>query len=233
MSTAAVDTQSQATGSEAIDGSLPASRNTQPTTSNDGEDGGSSSAAGGSDGENGGGGGGFFDGFDVWKMVGAGAVGCAIGLGYSVIDQTVLHKPKKSVLPYTSDLLHTHMPDVLERAEKFYEHRRLVSGTRARREFDRLMREMLKQSEYFAAIYAQIVSDHTKSGGVTPGGLERHFRYKTQAKGHWDVIVQLMRSMSVLVATKDNLMVENDFNRLYEAFHSRFYMIHQHVLGAV
>jgi len=118
---------------------------------------------------------GFFDGFNPWKLVAAGAVGCAVGLGYSVLDQTILHKPKKSDLPYTSDLLQSHMPDVLERAEKFYAHRRLVRTKRGKQEFDRFAREMLKQSEYFAAIYATMMQVHAKNGGITPDGLQKHF----------------------------------------------------------
>lgn len=176
---------------------------------------------------------GFFDGFNVWKVVAAAAVGTAIGIGYSVVDQTILHKPKPQVLPYMSDVLQYNMPDIVERAEKFYSYRRLVRTKLGKKEFDRLAREMLKQSEYFAAIYARIMRTHSANGGITPASLQQHFQLKTQAKKHWDVIVQYLRAMAVLIGTKDNLVVENDFNRLYEAFQNRFYNIHQSVLGVV
>lgn len=176
---------------------------------------------------------GFFDGFNVWKVVAAAAVGTAIGIGYSVVDQTILHKPKPQVLPYMSDVLQYNMPDIVERAEKFYSYRRLVRSKLGKQEFDRLAREMLKQSEYFAAIYARIMRTHSANGGITPASLQQHFQLKTQAKKHWDVIVQYLRAMAVLIGTKDNLVVENDFNRLYEAFQNRFYNIHQSVLGVV
>lgn len=176
---------------------------------------------------------GFFDGFNVWKLVAAAAVGTAIGIGYSVVDQTILHKPKPQILPYMSDVLRYNMPDIVERAEKFYSYRRLVRTKLGKKEFDRLAREMLKQSEYFAAIYARIMRTHSANGGITPASLQQHFQLKTQAKKHWDVIVQYLRAMAVLIGTKDNLVVENDFNRLYEAFQNRFYNIHQSVLGVV
>lgn len=175
---------------------------------------------------------GFFADFNVMKMVGAGLIGAVVGLGYSVVDQTILHKPKVSALPYTSTRLQQQMPDVLDRAEKFYAHRSLVRSRRGKQEFERLAGEMLRQSEYFAAIYARMMAVHANDSGVTPLGLEEHFRLKHQAKGHWEVIVQYLRAMAVLINAPDNLIVDNDFNQLYEAFQNRFYIIHQSILGA-
>lgn len=178
---------------------------------------------------------GFFDGFSVKQMIFSAAVGAVLGIGYSVFDQTILHKQHPSYLPYKSEILAQKMPDVVEKMEKFYKYRQYVSLDWEKQEFKRMAKEMLKQCEYFAIVFDKMLQIHNKndSGGITPEGQSQHFTLRAQAKKHFDIIVQYLRSMAILIKVENNLVVENDFNELYSLFLSRFYIIHQKVLGSV
>lgn len=168
----------------------------------------------------------FFANFSVPKMLVCGAIGLVLGAGYSVVDQTLLHRKRTVRLPYLSETLERHMPDVVPRMEAFYAHRKIVRTARGKAEFDRIAVDVLKQCECFAALYAR--TQHTDN--VTPQALGSYSSLRRQAKAHFQIIDRHLRTMMVLIAQRNNLQIEHDFNALLEAFQNRFWLMHQTVL---
>ena len=170
---------------------------------------------------------GYVDGFSIPKMLACAGIGLVVGAGYSVVDQTLLHKKRTIKLPYLSDVLDRQMPDVVTRMEKFYSYKRLVRTQRGKEEFERVATEMLKQCEYFAALYSQIMRE---GDNTTPEALQKYIWAKQQTQVHFKVIEKYMRVMCVLIGQQHNLQIEHDFNLLYEAFQNRFWLMHQTIL---
>lgn len=169
----------------------------------------------------------FFANFSVPKMLLCGGIGLVLGAGYSVVDQTLLHRKRTVRLPYLSDVLQRHMPDVVARMETFYAHRKIVRTARGKAEFDRVATEVLKQCECFAALYAQA---HRSDERVTPKALSAYSNLRRQAVAHFKVIDRHLRVMLVLMDQRNNVQIENDFNVLLEAFQNRFWLMHQTIL---
>lgn len=171
----------------------------------------------------------FFAGFSIGKMLLCAAIGLSAGAAYSVFDQTVLHRKKKTIpLPFAVDaVFREQCPDIVARLEEFHQHRSLVVGERGQAEFDRILSLVIEQCGYFAAVYNMVMN----TSSVHPNEMREHARLKFQAKEHFAVINKHLRSLLVLIGRPDDMNVEHSFNMLYEAFMNRFYIMHQKALG--
>lgn len=166
----------------------------------------------------------FFDDVNWGKLAAAAAVGAGAGAAYAIIDQTVLHrKQKDNKLPLSTDTLERTAPDILARLTRFYQYRNSVPTQHHKNEFRRLTIEVMRQSEYLAAVYNRIMSDSQK---LTPD-MDIIAKYN-QMKKHVKVIVGVLRTMLALVQNdekEEDLSLTDAFNRLYECFHNRLFNV--------
>ena len=166
-------------------------------------------------------GGGLFDDFNMGKLCGSVAVGAVLGGTYSVFDQTILHKRRREdELPYMSDFLRRHAPDIVKQMIRFYRYRNVVANQREKQVFRYFTIQVLRQSEHIVALYNQVMM---QPDAITPDMQVISLFH--QMKDHNVIVVQYLRSMLALIDRDDDVDVEHAFNALYEAYHNRLFNI--------
>lgn len=165
----------------------------------------------------------LFKDFNWTKFGTAVMLAAAGGAAYSVIDQTMIHRPKPgSKLPCVTDFLVTTAPDILEALDRFYQYRNTVPDQRSKTEFCRLAGKVVVQSEYIAAIYQQLQQTRDL---VTPE-MEA-LDLCNQMRAHVAVAIECMRKMLALVQRPGDVDLEDAFNQLYSTFNNRVYLTEQ------
>lgn len=163
----------------------------------------------------------LFEDFNWGKFIAAAAIGAGAGGAYSVFDQTVLHRKKHGQkLPLPTEMLERIAPDILIALDRFYQYRNTVPTQYHKTEFRRCTVELMRQSEYIAALYNRCMY---ASDTVTPH-MEIIANYN-QLKQHTKVVVQGLRTMLALVQKDDceDLELTDAFNRLYACYNNRLF----------
>lgn len=164
----------------------------------------------------------LFADFDWGRFVGAVAMGAGAGGAYSVFDQTILHRKKPGEkLPLPTARLEKLAPDILAALDRFYQYRNTVPTVQHKREFCRCTEEVMRQSEYIAALYWECMDPETH---VTPD--MRIINQYNQMKQHVRVVIEGLRTMLALVqkpGAEDDVELTDAFNRLYACFNNRLF----------
>lgn len=158
------------------------------------------------------------------KFAGALGVGAAIGGAYSIVDQTVIHRKKKSVadsMPGVTDFLNACAPDIVHKMRHFYLYRNVIVDERRREAFRNYCAQVLEQSEYIAAIYNRVAMQGDNF--VEP--TMQIVTLMQQLKAHTRIAVQLLRLMLAAIGRVDDIKVETAFNEVYECFHNRLFTV--------
>jgi hypothetical protein len=167
----------------------------------------------------------LFKEFDWTKFASAVMLAAGAGAAYSVLDQTVIHRPQAgSKLPCVNDYLQTYAADILEALDRFYQYRNVVPDRRSKNEFYRLTGEVVHQSEFIASIYQHFMGKREK---ITPD--MKSFDLINRMRAHIKIAVECMRTMRALVNRPGDVDFEDAFNTLYSTYHNRIYVLEQQV----
>ena len=164
----------------------------------------------------------LFSDYNWGRFAGAVAIGAGAGGAYSVFDQTILNrKAPGSKLPLATDKLEKLAPDILAALDHFYQYRNTVPTAQHKREFCRCTKEVMRQSEFIAALYWECMNPDKH---VTPD--MSIIAQCNQMKQHVRVVIEGLRTMLALVqkpGAEEDVQLQDAFNRLYACYNNRLF----------